>query len=50
MFDNSGTVDETTPSFANLAEIIEYANTLSTIKPVSEVYRKRKPMLDLYKV
>jgi len=50
MFDNSGTVDETTPSFANLAEIIEYANTLSTIKPVSEVYRKRKLMLDLYKV
>lgn len=49
-FDDSGAIDETTMSFANLSEIIQYANNLSTIKPISEIYRKRKVMLDLYLV
>ena len=47
---HSGIIDETTMSFANLVEIIQYANNLCTIKPISEIYRKRKAMLDLYLV
>lgn len=47
-FDDSGTVDETTMSLANLKEIIQYANNKCPIKPISQVYRERKPMLDLY--
>lgn len=47
-FDDSGTIDETTMSFANLKEIIQYANTKCSIKPVSEIFSERSPMLDLY--
>ena len=47
-FNDSGTIDETTPSLANLKEIIEYANAKTSIKPVGEVFRARKPMLDLF--
>lgn len=46
-FDDSGTIDETTMSFANLKEIIQYANTKCSIKPVSEIFSERRPMLDL---
>ena len=49
-FNDSGTIDETTPSLANLKEIIEYANAKTSIKPVGEVFRARKPMLDLFYV
>ena len=48
-FNDSGTIDETTLSLANLKEIIEYANEKCAISPISQVFRKRKPMLDLYK-
>ena len=48
-FNDSGTIDEITPSLANLKEIIEYANSKINIKPIGEIYRLRKPMLDLYK-
>lgn len=47
-FNDSGIVDETTMSLANLKEVIEYANSKIVIKPIGEVYRLRKPMLDLY--
>lgn len=47
-FNDSGTIDETTPSLANLQEIIDYANSKIPIKPIGEVFRKRKPMLDLF--
>lgn len=47
-FDDSGTVDEVTNSLANLKEIVQYANNKCPIKPISQVYRERKPMLDLY--
>lgn len=49
-FNDSGTIDETTPSLANLQEIIDYANSKIPIKPIGEVFRKRKPMLDLFVV
>lgn len=41
------TLDDRTKSLANLSEIIEYANSLSVIKPISQVFRKRRLMLDL---
>lgn len=47
-FNDSGTIDETTPSLANLKEIIEYANSKINIKPIGEIYRFRKSMLDLF--
>ena len=47
-FNDSGTIDEITPSLANLKEIIEYANSKINIKPIGEIYRLRKPMLDLF--
>lgn len=47
-FDDSGTVDETTMSLANLKEIIQYANDKCSLKPISEIFRERKPMLELY--
>lgn len=47
-FDDSGIVDETTKSFANLKEVIQYANEKCAISPISQVFRKRKPMLDFF--
>lgn len=47
-FNDSGTVDETSKSLANLKEVIQYANEKCTISPISQVFKKRKPMLDLY--
>ena len=40
-------VDETTNSFANLKEIVEYANTLCRIRPSEEIWRERKMMYNL---
>ena len=47
-YDDSGTIDETTMSLANLKEVIEYANSKVNIQPISEVFKKRKQMLDLF--
>ena len=49
-FDDSGTIDESTNSLANLQELIQYANEKCTISPISQVFKTRKAMLDLYKV
>lgn len=43
-YENTDVVDETTNSFANLMEIVEYANSLCPIRPVEAVWRERKEM------
>ena len=48
-FDDSGTIDETTKSFANLKELIQYANNKCKLKPISQVFRERKSMLEFYR-
>ena len=48
-FTDSETVDETTNSLANLKEIIQYANEKCSIAPISQIFRIRRPVLDLYK-
>lgn len=48
-FTDSETVDETTNSLANLKEIIQYANEKCSISPISQIFRIRRPVLDLYK-
>lgn len=46
--DGTEATDETSMSFANLFDIITYANTLSSLKPVREVWRDRSILWDYY--
>ena len=44
----SDTLDETSPSTANLFDIISYANSLCPIKSTEQCWRERKLMFDWY--
>ena len=46
--DGTEATDETSMSFANLFDIVNYANTLSAIKPVRQVWRDRSILGDYY--
>lgn len=46
-FDSSGTVDESTNSWANFADIVTYANSLCKIRPIGYIFGKREPLLKL---
>lgn len=46
--DGTEATDETSMSFANLFDIVTYANTLSAIKPVRQVWRDRSILWDYY--
>ena len=47
--DGTEATDETSMSFANLFDVITYANTLQKIKPVREVWRTRQILWDYYR-
>lgn len=47
-FSDSDILDETTKSLANLKEVIQYANEKCAISPISQIFRKREPMLNLF--